>query len=189
MLQEGYEAEYTKAMVSYLGIFVDELVRFTSVLNTWKVDAEAIVHVFGRQALPMLWDYNENNPLGDHGGTWKTRSKAVIGVVENIHNSPQGSVITQSSATSLPYSDDYFDAVFTDPPYYDNVPYSYLSDFFYVWLKRTVGHIYPDLFATPLTPKKNEIVAYTNFPGGFDEGKRFFEDMLKKSFQEIFRVS
>ncbi|MEM3513350.1 MAG: hypothetical protein QXH13_04165, partial [Thermoplasmata archaeon] len=54
--------------------------------------------------------------------------------------------ITQASATSLPYPDNYFDAVFTDPPYYDNVPYSYLSDFFYVWLKRTIGHLYPDLF-------------------------------------------
>lgn len=76
----------------------------------------------------------------------------------------------------------------TDPPYYDNVPYSYLSDFFYVWLKRTIGDLYPELFSTPLTPKKNEIVAYSNGPGGWEDGKAFSEAMLKKAFQEIHRV-
>jgi adenine-specific DNA methylase len=97
-------------------------------------------------------------------------------------------IVSQSSATELPYPEDYFDAVFTDPPYYDNVPYSYLSDFFYVWLKRTIGDLYPDLFSTPLTPKSKEIVAYSNQEGGFEAGKNFFEEMLKKSFQEIHRV-
>ncbi|MGC8957782.1 MAG: hypothetical protein ACP5LT_08165 [Candidatus Kapaibacteriota bacterium] len=96
--------------------------------------------------------------------------------------------VKQASATELPYPDNYFDAVFTDPPYYDNVPYSYLSDFFYVWLKRSIGDLYPDLFLTPLTPKTKEIVAYTHEKGGFEAGKKYFENMLKKSFQEIHRV-
>ncbi|MGC8979248.1 hypothetical protein [Caldisericum sp.] len=104
--------------------------------------------------------------------------------MKNLHI-PQ---VIQSSATSLPYPDNYFDAVFTDPPYYDNVPYSYLSDFFYVWLKRSIGDLYPELFSTPLTPKSKEIVAYSNQEGGFEAGKKYFEDMLKKSFQEIYRV-
>ena len=95
--------------------------------------------------------------------------------------------ITQFSATSLPYPDNFFDAVFTDPPYYDNVPYSYLSDFFYVWLKRTIGDLYPDLFSTPLTPKSREIVAYTHNKS-WEEAKSYFEENLKKSFQEIYRV-
>lgn len=67
--------------------------------------------------------------------------------------------VFQASATNLPYPDNYFDAVITDPPYYDNLPYFYLSDFIYIWLKRTIGDLYPDLFATPLTPKSGEIVA------------------------------
>jgi adenine-specific DNA methylase len=96
--------------------------------------------------------------------------------------------VMQASATSLPYPDNYFDAVITDPPYYDNVPYSYLSDFFYVWLKRTIGDLYPELFATPLTPKSDEIVAYSNREGGFEGGKKFFEDMIAKAFREIHRV-
>jgi len=96
--------------------------------------------------------------------------------------------VSQASATELPYPDNYFDAVFTDPPYYDNVPYSYLSDFFYVWLKRSLGDLYPELFSTPLTPKSKEIVAYSHQEGGFEAGKRYFEEMLKKAFQEIYRV-
>ena len=96
--------------------------------------------------------------------------------------------VNQASATELPYPDNYFDAVFTDPPYYDNVPYSYLSDFFYVWLKRSIGDLYPELFITPLTPKSKEIVAYSHQEGGFEAGKRYFEEMLKKSFKEISRV-
>jgi len=96
--------------------------------------------------------------------------------------------VIQASATSLPYPDNYFDAVITDPPYYDNVPYSYLSDFFYVWLKRTIGDLYPDLFATPLTPKSEEIVAYSNREDGFEGGKKFFEDMIARAFGEIHRV-
>jgi len=96
--------------------------------------------------------------------------------------------VLQVSATELPYPDEYFDAVFTDPPYYDNVPYSYLSDFFYVWLKRSIGDLYPELFMTPLTPKSKEIVAYSHDKGGYEEGKRYFEKMLKKAFKEISRV-
>ena len=97
-------------------------------------------------------------------------------------------VVRQASATELPYPDNYFDAVFTDPPYYDNVPYSYLSDFFYVWLKRSIGYLYEDLFFTPLTPKSKEIVAYSHQEGGYEAGKKRFEEMLKKAFQEIHRV-
>ncbi|MCS7131001.1 MAG: hypothetical protein NZ872_06245 [Archaeoglobaceae archaeon] len=95
--------------------------------------------------------------------------------------------VFQASATELPFSDNYFDAVFTDPPYYDNVPYSYLSDFFYVWLKRCIGDLYPELFATPLTPKSREIVAYSH-ENGYEAGKNRFESMLKQSFKEISRV-
>ncbi|MBC7316908.1 MAG: DUF1156 domain-containing protein, partial [Chloroflexi bacterium] len=81
-----------------------------------------------------------------------------------------------------------FDAILTDPPYYDNVPYSYLSDFFYVWLKRTVGDLYPDLLATPLTPKAQEIVAYTQEGGGMEEARRRFEAQFTAACREMARV-
>ena len=103
----------------------------------------------------------------------------------NVLHLPQ---VRHGSATELPYPDDFFDAVLTDPPYYDNVPYADLSDFFYVWLKRTVGDLYPDLFATPLTPKAQEMVADASKAGGMEEARRRFEEMLTRSFREIRRV-
>jgi len=96
--------------------------------------------------------------------------------------------VSQSSATELHYPDNYFDAVFTDPPYYDNINYAELSDFFYVWLKRCIGDLYPELFSTPLVPKSKEIVANPVRHGGEAKAKEFFETMLNKAFQEIYRV-
>ncbi|MGC9079019.1 MAG: hypothetical protein ACP5I9_09750 [Candidatus Kapaibacteriota bacterium] len=96
--------------------------------------------------------------------------------------------VKQASATELPYPDNYFDAVFTDPPYYDNINYAELSDFFYVWLKRSIGDLYPELFLTPLVPKSKEIVSNPIRHRNEKEAKKFFENMLKKSFQEIHRV-
>jgi len=96
--------------------------------------------------------------------------------------------VLQGTATRLPYPDNFFDAVLTDPPYYDNVNYSALSDFFYVWLKRTVGDLYPELFATPLTPKSEEIVQDPNRQNGREAARAFFEQRLTQAFREIHRV-
>jgi adenine-specific DNA methylase len=110
-------------------------------------------------------------------------------VIDNLSfTAPSLGFVGQSSATSLPYPDNSFNAILTDPPYYDNVGYSNLSDFFYVWLKRTLNEIEPELFSTPLTPKTNEIVSDTYRQGGNEKAKIFFENQLKKSFQEIFRI-
>lgn len=187
--------EYAKAVVSYLALCVDMTAAFTNSLARWENTSEAIKQLYSRQALPMLWDYAEVNPFSSSSGSYETGCEYYSKVIEHcsqispIPNAESLTAnITHASATALSYESSFFDAVFTDPPYYDNVPYSYLSDFFYVWLKRTLGDLYAELFSTPLTPKKNEIVAYSNGPGGFDEGKKYFEDMLKKSFQEIHRV-
>jgi len=190
MLEENVEEEYVKAVVSYLGLVISRITDFESVLGAWHPQWEFSTHAFARQALQMTWDYSELNPFSPIlTGTWNSMHRQVLRVIENVSKLNLASaIITQSSATSLPYSDNYFDAVITDPPYYDNVPYSYLSDFFYVWLKRAIGDLYPDLFATPLTPKSEEIVTYSFNEGGFEEGERFFEKMIAKAFQEIRRV-
>jgi len=188
MLEEGVEAEYAKAVVSYLGLGVDRLADYDSVLSRWVPHGEFIGDTFTRQALPMIWDFFELNPSSQATGDWNSALGWILRVADHCSFLSLPVAVAQSSATALPHPDNFFDAVFTDPPYYDNVPYSYLSDFFYVWLKRTVGHIHPELFSTPLTPKSNEIVAYSHGEGGFAAGKQFFEDMLKQSFQEIHRV-
>jgi adenine-specific DNA methylase len=189
MLAEGYDEEYAKAVVSYLGLGVNRLADKNSVLCRLIPQTEAIGFTYGRQALPMLWDYIEMSPM-EHVSGWITILSEILGNIEhccNFQNNP--ATITQSSATSLPYPDNYFDAVITDPPYYDNVPYSDLSDFFYVWLKRTIGDLYPELFSTPLTPKSQEIVQNpVRHDGDRERAKQFFEDMLTQAFKEIYRV-
>ena len=192
MAKEGYEEEYAKAVMSYLALGVDRLVDFGSslcVLN--PTGGRGVVHTFGRQALPMVWDYAESNPFLEQGAGWPTAYEKNKKWIEHASQSLKIPVtIFQSSATSLSYPNNFFDAVFTDPPYYFNVPYADLSDFFYVWLKRSVGDLFPELFSTPLTPKNNEIVQMEHwdtkrYPG---KDKEWFEKMLTKSFQEIYRV-
>jgi len=197
MLKEGYEEDYGKALMAYLALSLDMSAAFCNVLARWENTSQAIKQLYSRQALPMLWDFVESNLLSGSSGSFEISQKYYLDVLSHISqifdfssSIAKHSItnVTQGSATELPYPDEYFDAVFTDPPYYDNVPYSYLSDFFYVWLKRSIGDLYPELFMTPLAPKSKEIVAYSHNEGGFEAGKRYFEEMLKKSFLEIARI-
>jgi len=201
MIQDGYEQEYARAVASYLALGVDRLVDFGSTLCLLNsTGGRGVVHTFGRQALSMTWDYAESNPFNPSGGGWPTaceKNEAWIEHASAIDNQPMA--VLQSSATSIAYADNFFDAVLTDPPYYDNVPYADLSDFFYVWLKRCVGELYPDLFSTPLTPKSNEAIAELPLLRGMrkEEASKVvkgvktgehFEKMLLQSFREIRRV-
>ena len=189
MLENGYDQNYADAITTYLAFILDRQVDYNSSLCVWAVSGEFIAHTFGRQAIPMVWDYFELCPWSYSTGDWNSALEWISRVNDHTTaTSHEPSIITQLSATELTYNSNFFDAVITDPPYYDNVPYSYISDFFFVWLKRSIGDIYPDLFATLLTPKKNEIVAYSKSPDNNIDGKKLFEDSLKKSFQEAQRV-
>lgn len=188
MKAEGYDQEYMLAVITYLALAMDMIAVSCNTLCRWESTRGLIADIYSRQALPMTWDYVELNPFGGGSGSWKRVNYYIEQYIKHASSILSYATINQASATKLPYSDQFFDAVFTDPPYYDNVPYSYLADFFYVWLKRTIGSLYPELFMTPLTPKSSEIVVYANKPGGKEAANKFFEDMLKKSFQEIHRV-
>ena len=190
MIEESYDEEYAKVMVSYLALGLDRTLMFTSTLTRWKPDAECPVDVFARQALPMLWDYAENNLVYPHSGAFIDQIDRILYSLKQTFISYTPATVTQSSATSLFHPDNFFDAVITDPPYYFNVPYADLSDFFYVWLKRTIGDLYSDLFATPLTPKSEEIVQMQHWdPIRYKEkGKIWFENMITKAFKECYRV-
>ena len=200
MVVEGNDEEYAKAVVSYLALGVDKLTTFGCVLTRWEPIGEIPANVFGRQALPMLWNYVSINPFSGASGGWTSAMDWIQRAIDHCSQTFQKpAIIKQGSATNLHYTDNSFDAILTDPPYYDNVPYGDLSDFFYVWLKRTIGDLYPELFSTPTSPKSKEVIAELPLLRGMDKEKaaqivkniktkEHFETMLKKSFQEMYRV-
>jgi putative DNA methylase len=196
MLAQGAEPEFAKAVVTYLALGLDRLADYNSVQCVWHTSKELVAHTFGRQALQMVWDYIEVNPLSNATGNWGDSVGYLLEVLAHLTDIPPANpqpaspTIAHGTATALPWSDNFFDAVLTDPPYYINVPYADLSDFFYVWLKRTIGDLYPDLFATPLTPKSEEICQMQHWdPERYAEKtKEWFEEMLTKAFSEIHRV-
>jgi len=187
--KEKVEENYAKCIVTFLALLVSRLSNRLSTIAYWYVPGEKIQPTFVRQALSVTWDFVEMNPFNNSSGGWRNNVSDGIKVIEHLSSILKNpGIVTNNSATSMPYPDEFFDAIITDPPYYDNVPYSHLSDYFYVWLKRMLGKLYPDFFATPLTPKSKEIVLYGNLEGGWEQGKDFFEKMLSQSFSEINRM-
>ena len=186
MLAQGdCDANYARAVTTCLGLWLDRIADKGSSLCPWGNSNESVVKLFGMQTMPMVWDYGEANPFHVAANRVKTVSKPM----EHLSQMDvPPATVQQASATALPYPENTFDAVLTDPPYYDNVPYAYLSDLFYVWLKRSVGYLYPELFEKSLTPKDEEIVAYGHREGGLQAGKRFFEMELTQAFSEMHRV-
>lgn len=182
--------ELKNAVVGYLAIILNRLADFNTnlcILNS--VGGRGVVHAFGRVALPMTWDYIETNVFNPLGASWSSLSEQVLKVLnEKSHFVGEPAKCSLQSAMSLNYSDNFFDLIITDPPYYDSVPYGALSDFFYVWFKRSVGDLFPELFITPLVPKSEEAIMEPVRHENNEDAKEYFENILKKSFTEIYRV-
>jgi len=141
--------------------------------------------------IAMTWDFPEVNVFGGGSGDCTKTLEFLTAVIEREANSGGPAVVICGSATPLTadcFSDHSFDAVVTDPPYYDNESYSELSDAFYVWLKPAVGGLFPEHFAGPLTPKRQECVAAAYRQGGDQAAKRFFEKCLGDALKEAHRV-
>jgi len=191
VLRETGDEEYAKVVTTYLALAVDRLVDKNATSCLWNSPGEKLEHVFGRQAIPMAWDYGELNPFSGQMGDWSSAVQWIAEVIEHCSRLSGLAYVLQSNAMSLPFESSFFDAVIIDPPYYDAVPYADLSDFFYVWLKRSVGDLYRDLFATPLTPKANELVQQSNKVTSAQKrikDRNFYESGLTKSLSEINRV-
>ena len=146
------------AVLTCLGLALDKMADFHTSLARWIHQGEKIGNTFGRQALGIIWDYAEANPFGNVSGSWDRCVGYVAEVVEHNECLANTGSVQRASATEHPLPDDLASAVVTDPPYYDAVPYADLSDFFYVWLKRSIGNLHETLFEEPTSPKEMEIV-------------------------------
>jgi putative DNA methylase len=184
-----FNAGHANAVVTMLACILDKQADFNSSLCVLKADGgRGIAHTFGRQALPMVWDFAEANPFNKDIASWQSSQAEVVDNIGDLLECSAGSP-ARGTATALPWADGSLDAIITDPPYYDNVSYSNLSDFFYVWLKRAVGTLYAEHFATALTPKKSEVIAAFYRHGDNKAAARAaYEDMMAKSLAEAHRV-
>lgn len=189
MRQSGVSSENAIAVATLLACTLDKQADFNSSLCVLKAGGgRGIVHTFGRQALPMVWDFAEANPLCEEIACWRSSLKEVITNLQSLVLENAADV-RRGSALALPYLPTTFDCVVTDPPYYDNVSYANLSDFFYVWLRRSVGHLYPEHFATDLTPKKSEAVAEASrHDGDKAKAREHYEEMMLAAFQQAERA-
>lgn len=173
MIDDGASEEYASAAATYLGIGVSRLSDICNSLCMWENTKTQVRHLFTRQAISMLWDFAEANVFADAAGDFGTTLGNLIKAIEATPARGKGET-AQLDATAQLSSGRIFS---TDPPYYDNIGYADLSDFFYVWLRRSLGSIYPDLFSTLLVPKKQELVAAPErFGGDKNAAQRFFEE-------------
>jgi len=147
-----------RAVQAMLACALDRQAEHLSSLCRWNATGQKLQATFGRQALPMLWDFCEANPFGGSVGAWANMIDCVITPFDAASIGGGSAHCERASATAHPLPDDSVAAIVTDPPYYDSVPYAALADFFYVWLKRTLGESQPDLFPEDLTPKADECV-------------------------------
>jgi putative DNA methylase len=176
---------YGDAVATYLAFIIDQLAHHQSSLCGWNSVNEQMRNVFARQSISMTWDFAESNPFCNSSGSYHNLFERLIkGIIELPACSIAGTVKQIDATISDIYAKSI--VVSTDPPYYDNIGYADLSDFFYVWLRRSLGSVYPDLFNTLAVPKAQELVATPHrFGGSQQKAKDFFEAGLYKTFQRM----
>jgi len=172
---------YAEAVAVYLGMAIDRSANTLCTLARWTPERVQTVTVFSRQAIPMTWDFPDVNPFAGAAGDYAI---SIEGVTKGLTGSTDtNGYASQADAASQSLSADKI--VSTDPPYYDNIGYADLSDFFYVWMRRSLRSIYPNLFATVTVPKVEELVATPARHGGIEAAGKFFLTGMTKAMQRI----
>lgn len=186
LVDGGEHAEaYADAIATYLALAIDKLADLNNSLTRWSQTAQCPLQLFSKQAIPMVWDFPEANPLGESSGSLKVILAGFVRAINGPLFSPgdiDSGVVSQEDAATRKYDGL---VVSTDPPYYDNIGYSDLSDFFYVWLRRSLSSIYPSLVSTLLTPKVEELVANPSRHDGRVGAEKFFVDGFNSVFARI----
>ena len=189
MMHQGYEEEFGKAIATYLSLGVTKVASRGNALCVYHSGGEKIESPIGSGRLPMSWDFPESNPIGCGSGNYQDGLGYTVQVINQLATIQTIAVISRQASQKLNLPDTSVDAVITDPPYFDSVPYADLSDFFYVWLKRSIGHLYPEHFSGQLTPKKNEaIMEPSRYEGDKQKAASAYENMMHQAFCEASRV-
>ena len=180
------ESAYIESIIMYLSLAIDKCLDYWSAFCSWHNGKEIIRNTFARQAIPMVWDYAEVNPFSSSTGNWLRQIDWVVKSVARLPAYGLGEVrqrhaISRLREVSKP-------VVCTDPPYYDNVQYADISDFFYVWLRHNLSEMWPDECATLATPKRDELVAHPNRYGSQKVAKEHFERGMAKVMEQIAAV-
>jgi putative DNA methylase len=182
--EDGGSKDYAQAVGVYLTFVVDKLAYCHSAVCSWNNSTEAIRNTFGIQAIPMVWDYAEANPFCSSTGSYDNMLNWVIKAISLFPADGNGIAIQHDAQIDNGLRNIM---VSTDPPYYDNIGYADLSDFFYIWMRRSLKYDYPDLFKTMLVPKAEELTALPyRFDGDRAEARNFFERGMLSAFIQIF---
>lgn len=178
---------YGEAVGLYLSFSIDRLADRSSSICSWDSGYVKIRNTFGRQAIPMTWDYAEGNPFSSSTGSFSSTVDWIYKCLLEFPTSRQG-IAKQFDAQSDCGLRNIM--VSTDPPYYDNIGYADLSDFFYVWMRQALKQTYPNLFRTMLVPKAEELVATPyRFDGSVEKARDFFEDGMLHTCQQIYQYA
>ena len=182
-----HDTSYADAIITYLSLVIDKQADLGNALNCWEPVAQCPRQLFGRQAISMIWEYAEGNPLGTSSGSWSVLldnlCRGLRSQPMNFDSAAPAFIAQKDAATSI--QEVFQPIISTDPPYYDNVSYADLADFFYVWLRHGLLYLYPDLFSTLLAPKVQEMVADPFRFGGKEHSRRLFEEGMRQAFTQM----
>ena len=173
---------YADAVVTYLAFAIDRLVDRSSTICTWDSGYVKIRNTFARQAIPMTWDFAEGNPFSSSTGNWSSTVEWITKVIQNLPKMAEAETAQRDARARITEVGQC--VISTDPPYYDNISYADLSDFFYVWLRRNLGSIWPDECATLLTPKADELIANQYRAGSKKAAHEHFESGMQEVFTQ-----
>lgn len=183
MLTAGIDPDRAKAIATYLGMVVDRVADRSSMLCHWDNTRETTANTFPRQALPMVWDYSETCTFSGSSGDVGVAVQQVAKVIRHCADTGRPAILRRQSAEE-PCLDGPFDAVITDPPYYDNMSYADLSAFFYAWLQRSVGDLHAEHLSAAGPPTRKEIIAAPyRHEGDADAARAWYDDEMAQVFK------
>ena len=183
------DKELTKAIQTYMALALDKLAENCNNVCRWEASDQIIKSGISKEGIKLTWDFAELNPISRISGSLPLQIEAQAEAIRGLATVNNSVSCLRGTSTDLGFADNTFDAIVTDPPYYDNVSYSDISDFFYVWLKRCLGDVYPEHLSMEQTPKRQEIIVVP-YRHSNDDGKAraHFESLMTLAFHEAGRV-